>query len=115
MSTHLSTGKRGERLAIEFLEKNGFRILETNYRFKRAEIDIIARDHEMLVFVEVKTKKSTFFGEPEEMINDRKIEMMQSAAEAYMYENGWRKDIRFDVIAILLGRNTEISHFKDAF
>jgi len=110
------TGNYGEKLAAEFLCHKGYEILETNYRSQKAEIDLIARKEDLLVFVEVKTRKSVLYGNPEEFVNHKKIEMILSAAEQYIYKHDWTGDIRFDVIAIILtGNKPEIVHFKDSF
>ncbi len=93
-----STGDLGERLALEFLRKRGYRILETNFRCRAGEIDIIARQGETLVFVEVRTKTNLEFGSPEESLSQAKREHLTSAAETYLQAQSpapasWRIDL----------------------
>ena len=110
-------GAWGEQLAIDLLLQEGLTVLERNWRYKRAEIDIIAKDHAILVFVEVKTRAYTDFGRPEEMVDKRKQRMMIDAAQAYMRAIGHEWEIRFDIIAVLGTPESlvEVKHFKDAF
>ena len=105
-------GNIGEEKAVELLIKKGFSILERNYRYKKAEIDIIAKYDTFLVFIEVKTRKNNNFGNPEETVSERKIELFQNAAEHFMIENNINLMLRFDIIAIT---GNEIIHFEDAF
>ena len=117
MAKHLETGKKGENFAVEFLKKKGYEILETNWRFRRSEVDIIAKDKKILVFVEVKTRSYDYFGKPESFISARKKILLQDAASAYMRKINHTWEIRFDIIGILLHnpKNIEINHFEDAF
>lgn len=115
MSTKL--GEKGEDSACDFLKKSGFEIVARNFRFKRNEVDVIAKDKNgTLVFVEVKAKSSTQFGHPEEAVDAKKAARIIEAAEHYIFENDWQGNIRFDVIAIdLSSEKGKIVHFKDAF
>ncbi len=117
MALHNAIGKKGEELARSFLITQGYRILENNWRYRRAEVDIIAMDGEILVFVEVKTRTDDKFGRPEEFITLKKEQFMADAASAYMEQIGHDWEIRFDFVAILLqgDQHAEIEHFKDAF
>jgi putative endonuclease len=117
MKEHLATGARGEEIARRFLRKNNYRILESNWRFKRAELDIIARKGDWLVFVEVKTRSGTFFGQPESFVDKKKQKLMVDAAVVYMNERNYRGEFRFDIVAIVLKNMEEfaIRHFEDAF
>jgi putative endonuclease len=115
MSDKISKGNYGEQLAAEFLAEAGYEILARNFRYKHAEIDIIARKEGLLVFVEVKLRSSKFFGVPEEFVGPEKEEKIREAAEHYMEEKNWQEDIRFDIIAILTKPEIEIAHFQDAF
>lgn len=117
MAKHLETGQKGEALAVEFLKTAGYQVLETNWRFSRAEVDIIAKDGEILVFVEVKTRTSDYFGQPEEAITERKKTLLADAASVYMDKIDHNWEIRFDVIAVVLKNEKApiIEHFKDAF
>ena len=113
-ASHQKTGREGEAAACDFLIGKGYEILETNYRYKRSEIDIIARKAQLLVFVEVKTKSYSSFGYPEEAVGTRKAQKVIEGAENYIYEHNWEKNIRFDIIAIDNSSN-EILHLEDAF
>lgn len=105
-------GDLGEEKASELLSKKGYKIIETNYRFKKAEIDIIAKNDLFLVFIEVKTRKNNNFGNPEEFVSERKIELFQETAEHYMLDNKINLNLRFDIISVI---GNEIEHFEDAF
>ncbi len=117
MSIQKKNGAWGEDLAFDHLSQHGIEILARNWRFKRTEIDIIARENGIVVFVEVKTRASTSFGRPEEMVDRRKQRLLIDAAMAFMRSVGHDWEIRFDIIAILgePGRLEEIIHFRDAF
>ncbi len=116
MSYHNELGKLGEHLAAAYLKKQGYTILESNYYFNRAEIDLIAVDGNTLVIVEVKTRNSNFFGNPQDFINQNKIGLLVKAADHYMQSKGLTKEVRFDVIAIIKNQNQQsLEHFKDAF
>ena len=109
-------GIRGETIAVKYLEEKGFQILERNWRFSRAEIDIIARDGDVLVFVEVKTRSSDIFGEPEESVTPKKEALLKDAAAVYMQQVNHEWEIRFDIVSILIkGESYTIEHFRDAF
>jgi len=110
-------GTKGEDRAVAFLRKKGSRILDRNYRFERGEIDIVAEDNGVLVFVEVKARSSKTFGEPEDAVTESKQRQIKKIAEGYLYEHHlFDKACRFDVIAIEYeGSNTAIRHFEDAF
>jgi putative endonuclease len=116
MSTNLELGNRGEALAEDCLVENGYQILERNWRFSRAEVDIIAKDGEVLVFVEVKTRSSDIFGKPEESVSPKKEALIKDAAAVYMEQINHQWEIRFDIISILIkGDGHSMEHFKDAF
>lgn len=108
------TGRHGERLAANFLESKGFEIVERNYRFGRAEIDLIARKDRWLLFVEVKTRSSVGYGHPEEFVDRGKMNRLYFAAEQYIYGINWQGHVRFDIVSVRLGRDTVITHFEDA-
>lgn len=117
MSKKKETGEKGEQLATDFLKSKGYHILERNWRFSRAEIDIIAMHSDVLVFVEVKTRSYTSFGEPEAFVTTKKEELMIDAAHVYMAKIQHEWEIRFDIIGIVLPEigNPSIKHFEDAF
>ncbi len=110
-------GRLGEEDAAAFLKAKGFRILERNYRYERGEIDIIAEDKAELVFVEVKTRYSTKFGEPEDAVAYHKQAQLRKAAEGYLTAHELvDKFCRFDVIAILIEEGRKhIRHIENAF
>ena len=109
----MKTGQDGENLAAKFLEAKGFEIVARNYRYRKAEIDLIVQKDDWLLFVEVKTRSSTALGTPETFVDIRKLNRIIDAAEAYIYANDWNGHIRFDIISVTLGWETEIIHFED--
>jgi putative endonuclease len=113
----LSCGRQGERIAVDYLLKKGYRILRKNYRFGRGEIDVVAQDGAELVFVEVKTRRTTAFGEPEEAVTQKKQAQIRSIAEGYIFEHALDdQQCRFDVIAVSYRQNGPfIRHLKNAF
>ena len=117
MAKQQEIGKRGERLAAEYLEHKGWRILSTNWRHKKAEVDIIAQDQDQVVFFEIKTRTYNLYGPPDLAINHKKESLITSAAHVWIEENHYEGQIRFDVISILLpsGKMPKIDHLEDAF
>jgi putative endonuclease len=116
MAQHNKLGKKGEQLAVDFLEKHQYRILERNYYYERAEIDIIARKGDILAVIEVKTRSSTLFGNPEEFVTPKQIKNLVKAVDAYITTNGIDVEVRFDIIAIVKANNGyKIEHLEDAF
>ena len=117
MTIQQEHGQWGEKLAHNYITKQGMKVVRKNWRYKRAEIDLIAQENQTLVFVEVKTRASADFGLPEEMVNKRKQRLIIDAAQSYMRSIGHEWEIRFDIIAILgsPGSKIEIRHFRDAF
>ncbi len=111
------SGKEGEEIAAKYLEGKGYQILARNYRIKRQEIDIIAQEKESYVFVEVKSRSSSDFGFPEDFLTPQQEGRIRNAATYYLSEQNINaKDIRFDIISILVSeQNIEIEHFEDAF
>ena len=109
-------GKRSEIIAAEYLKKKGYKILETNYKNKIGEIDIIAKDKDYIVFVEVKARMSQAFGHPFDAIDERKQQKIHAVASLYMVKNHkYGTNCRFDAISILGLGNPEITHIVDAF
>jgi len=116
MAEHNDTGTKGEDIAAGFLQNKGYSILEKNWRFKNLEADIIAITAKTLVIAEVKTRKSNYFGEPETFVNKQKQKNLIKAAQEYIQRNQLDLEVRFDIIAIILGDNqTKINHIEDAF
>lgn len=110
-------GAIGENLAAEFLEKNGYLILQRNYRFERGEIDLVAKDGDELVFVEVKARTSKAFGSPEEAVTPEKQKQIRNVAEGYLFEHEIENQAcRFDVVAIhYMNGNPIIKLIRNAF
>ncbi len=116
MAIHNDLGKEGELLAKEYLLKNNYTILAQNWRFLKAEIDIIAQKGDTLAIVEVKTRTSAYFGNPEEFISPKKIKLLVTAANEYVISNDLNVDVRFDIIAVIKNKKvTQIEHLKNAF
>ncbi len=116
MAAHNELGKKGEKLAAEMLRQKNYEILETNWRHDKDEVDIIAREGEELVIVEVKTRSTDYFGDPEEAVDAAKERNLIRAAEAYVEMNDLDIDVRYDVISIILKKNqSNIRHIRDAF
>jgi putative endonuclease len=112
-----AAGNRGELLAMNHLRHNGFEIIEMNYHFGHGEIDIIARDGDVLVFCEVKTRYNDEFGDPEYAITARKQQQIRRIAQGYLFEHEIKEqDCRFDVVAIRMhGAKPQINHIRNAF
>ncbi|WMJ71775.1 YraN family protein [Cytophagaceae bacterium ABcell3] len=110
---HIIVGKNAENMAAMFFSEKGYQIVSRNYRYRRGEIDLIVQKDNLLVFVEVKYRKSVRFGFPEEAVNSKKMELLQTTAEEFIFNRDWNGDIRFDIIAI--DGNNNIAHFQDVF
>lgn len=118
MSRSHALGRSGEEAAADYLKKKKFTILERGFRFHHGEIDIIARDRNTLVFIEVKTRQSSDFGRPEESVTPAKQAQLRRLAEAYLtVKNLSRIACRFDILSLIPdGKGGyQIHHFQDAF
>lgn len=116
MAEHNELGKLGEELAVEYLKKNGYKILNTNWTFQKAEIDIIAQIENTLAIVEVKTRSSLEFGLPQDFVKPKKIQLLIKAVDAYVNQNSLDLNVRFDIIAIYKeNKSFAIEHLIDAF
>lgn len=115
MANHNELGKFGEEIAEKFLLEKGHEILERNWRYGSAELDIISKEAEVLVFTEVKTRQNNTFGFPEGAVGKKKENLIYSAAAEYMDSVSHEKEIRFDIIAITLEPKIKIEHYPDAF
>jgi len=116
MAEHNEIGKQGEAKAVEYLQKNGYTILEQNFVFQKAEIDIIAQKGDWLIVVEVKTRTSTDYGNPEDFVNKKKIKLLVKAIDEYVQQTDLDLEIRFDIISIVKTDNKfNIEHLEDAF
>jgi len=116
----LNLGKHGEGLAKKYFESRGYELVAENFRYQRAEIDLIFKDEDrkQIVFVEVKTRRNRSFGDPEESVNRKKQEQMTKSAEGFLMNNPGYEDYekRFDVAAIMIeGGKEKINHIENAF
>lgn len=115
-TSKINIGKIGEEQAKLFLQKNNYTIIETNWRYKKYEIDIIAEISEKVIIVEVKTRSSSDFGNPEIFVNKKKQKFLISATNAYIEKNNIEKEVRFDIISVIYSNNNYIiEHLPDAF
>ncbi|MFO8235682.1 MAG: YraN family protein [Bacteroidales bacterium] len=108
-------GNKGEETAVNYLMKKNYELLERNWRYKKKEIDIIMKDRDRLVIVEVKTRNSEQFESPNDMITKRKQRFLIEAADAYVMSSKINMDVRFDVVLIYNKKEQEIHHIEDAF
>ena len=117
MAKHNDFGRHSEIMAQNYLMSIGYKILETNWRSGHKEIDIIAKDENIIVFVEVKSRTNDIFAKPEDAVNFKKIKNIVRAANTYLISHNIENDSRFDIITLLLmpSREYKIEHIKDAF
>ena len=116
MAEHNELGKLGEELAVDHLQKNGYDILETNWVYQKAEVDIIALKDNILAIVEVKTRSTADFGLPQEFVKPKKIQLLVKAVNEYIVINDLDTEVRFDIISICKEKDGFlIEHLEDAF
>ncbi len=116
MAYHNELGKLGEQLAVDYLSRNGYTILERNFIYDKAELDIIAQKEKRVIVVEVKTRNSAFFGDPQDFVTKAKIKLMVKAANEYVLTNNIDLEVRFDIISIIKNQHIEkVEHFENAF
>lgn len=116
MAHHNELGKKGEQLAVDFLLKNDYDIVERNYRFEKAEVDIIAKKDDVLAIVEVKTRSTADFGDPQDFVKPKQIKNLVKAVDEYVTVNDLDLEVRFDIIAIVKeGKGYGIEHLENAF
>ncbi len=116
MAVHNDLGKQGEQIAIDYLRAKGYQILEINYRFQKAEVDIIAKMEDTLAVVEVKTRSTKVFGDPQEFLKPKQIERIVTAIDHYIQSKQLDVEVRFDVIAIVKTNDiTDIQHLENAY
>lgn len=116
MAQHNELGKKGEQLAVNFLLKAGYSIIERNYRFAKAEVDIIAQKDAILAIIEVKTRSSIDFGNPQDFVKPKQIQRLVKAVDDYVIVNELDVEVRFDIIAIVKeGNQFNIEHLENAF
>ncbi|RYE17741.1 MAG: YraN family protein [Sphingobacteriaceae bacterium] len=117
MAKHNELGFKGEALAKQHLEAAGYEILDENWRFGKAEVDLIAYLNKTIIFVEVKTRTGNAFGEPEDFVNAAKQKLLISAADEFIELMDFNGEARFDIIAILFNKqgSYRLNHIQDAF
>ena len=117
MALHNQLGIQGEAIAKTYLESKDYEILEENWVYRKAELDLIALYKRQLIFVELKTRTSVTFGQPEDFVDLRKQKNLQKAAEEYIYLMNFKGEIRFDIISIVFNKQGEyqLHHIEDAF
>ena len=117
MAVHNDLGKKGEYLAKRHLEGLGYEILDENWTFGKAEVDLIAYNKRLLIFAEVKTRSTSNFGLPQEFVTPAKQKMLAFAATEYINLMNFKGEVRFDIIAVLFDKNGghRIQHLEDAF
>lgn len=115
MAQHNDIGKKGEQLAQEYLLQNNYTLLETNYHYRKAEIDIIAQKNNVLAIVEVKTRSSLAYGNPESFVNKKKISLLIEAANAYIEKNNLNLEVSLDIITVVLDGKEKIDHLENAY
>ena len=111
MAHHNRTGNLGEEMATNYLAENGYTILNRNWRHKNWETDIIASKNNKLHFIEVKTRRTTTFGHPEDDVSKKKMKYLMGAAEEYLLLNPEWKLIQFDILSITIEKNKEAEFF----
>lgn len=117
MAAHNDKGKQGEEMAKVHLQAKGYSVLHCNWRYQKTEVDMIAQIGHTLVFIEVKTRNSEYFGLPESFVTEAKKRNFAKAAEAYCQLNNIQDaDIRYDIMAVIINKKMQsIQHFEDAF
>lgn len=117
MATHNDFGKIAEDLAAEYLQKNGYKVVKRNFRFQKAEVDIIAEKENLIIIVEVKARSTDAFILPQEAVTKAKIRSVVSAANHYLEEFNRNNEVRFDIISVLPDerKNLIIEHITNAF
>lgn len=117
MATHNDLGKQGEAIAANYLTGLGYELLEENWIHGKAELDLVAYFNGQLIFVEVKTRSSTAFGQPEDFVGQAKQKQLIRAATAYVELMGHQGEVRFDIVAVLFNtpNHYTINHIQDAF
>lgn len=116
MAQHNELGKSGEKDAVNFLKAKGYEILETNFVYDKAEVDIIAKSGEFLIVVEVKTRSTPDFGDPQDFVKPAQIKRLVKAVDFYINEKDLNLEVRFDIVAIIKNKlGKRIEHLEDAF
>ena len=115
MAAHNELGKWGEDQAADYLQRKGYTIIERDWKSGKRDLDIIAQDGNVIVFVEVKTRRNRLYGEPEESVDYHKLQNLQQAISHYVKFKHIRQEIRFDIISIVgtVGTDPDIQHIQD--
>jgi len=116
MASHNELGKKGEDLAVSYLLKHGYKIVVRNFRYQKAEVDIIARKKDVLAIIEVKTRSTPDFGNPQDFVKGKQIQNLVKAVDFFVTEHNLDVEVRFDIIAIIKNPSgTKIEHLENAF
>ena len=116
MAQHNELGKEGEELAVKHLLKTGYKIVARNFRFQKAEVDIIARKENILAIIEVKTRSTPDCGDPQNFLKQKQIRLLVKAVDHFVNEHKLDVEVRFDIVAIIKNKaGTRIEHLEDAF
>ena len=116
MAEHNEFGKKGEEMAREYLVRKGYKVIATNWRYLKDEVDIVAEHNSQLVIVEVKTRRTNDFGEPEEAVTKKKQKFLIRAANAFVEQKELESEVRFDIVSVIVcDKKWQITHIEDAF
>ncbi|MDG2279553.1 MAG: YraN family protein [Flavicella sp.] len=116
MADHNEFGKKGEQMAADYLIKKNYILLEKNFRYRKAEIDLIAKKDNEVIIIEVKARSNDYYGNPQDFINQKKIELLVEAANHYVIKNDLDVEVRFDIISILQKNGKiHLKHLENAF
>ncbi len=116
MAQHFELGKQGEKVALQYLLSKGYIIHHKNWRCGKIEIDLIAEKEERIVFIEVKTRSTDLYGQPEEAVDDKKEQQLINGAQIFAEKHRLEEEIRFDIISIILNKDeVRINHIEEAF
>lgn len=116
MAQHNELGKEGEEMAVSHLLAKGYEIVARNFMYQKAEVDIIARKDNILAVVEVKTRSTPDFGDPQDFVKKKQINQLVKAIDYFVNEHNLDGEVRFDIIAIIKNKaGTRLEHLKDAF
>ena len=115
MAAHNELGKWGEDLAADYLQRKGYTIIERDWKSGRRDLDIVAKNGDVIVFVEVKTRRNSLYGQPEEAVDYRKLQSLQQAINHYIKFRHISQEVRFDIISIVgtIGTEPDIQHIQD--
>lgn len=116
MAAHNELGKIGEDLAVDFLLGKGYKIVARNFVYQKAEVDIIARKENILAIIEVKTRSTPDFGNPQDFVKGRQIQQLVKAVDYFVTDNDMDVEVRFDIVAIIKNKSgIKLEHLEDAF